>query len=69
MSRHTYNRPRTRRRPPDFAPSSETPYFASSLDSERLRRASREATSGRPCSIECVGVESILWTGLMKVLS
>jgi hypothetical protein len=37
----TYNRSRTRRRPPDFAPSSETPDFASSF---RLR----EATSGKP---------------------
>jgi hypothetical protein len=35
------NRPRTRRRPPDFTPSSETPDFASSF---RLR----EATSGKP---------------------
>jgi hypothetical protein len=44
--RASRNRPRTRR-PPDFAPSSKTPDFASSLDSERLRQASREATSGR----------------------
>jgi hypothetical protein len=33
---------------PDFAPSSRLATLPGRLDSRRLRRASREATSGRP---------------------